>query len=100
AHEGEELAALRYMSNAGLDPLMRRHAGDVVAVEPDRAAGDIRLQAGNRVQRGGLARAIGAEQGGNAVGRHRTGDATQYRDVAIAGNEIGYFERHQSSLPR
>jgi hypothetical protein len=56
------------MRDDRLDALMGRHMRNIDAFEPDRTAGDIRLQAGDRVQRGGLPRTIGAEQCSNAVG--------------------------------
>jgi hypothetical protein len=54
---------------------MRRHAGDVGAFELDRAAADIGLQARDRIQRRGLAGAVGAEKRDHAVGRHRVAAA-------------------------
>ena len=46
------------------DPLVGRHVGDVLAVEDDLAGADL-AQPGERLQRRGLARAVGADQRGD-----------------------------------
>jgi hypothetical protein len=67
----ETVPAFHDLDDALLHQLRRGHLVDALAEELDAALGDIAAlgaqQVGNRLQRGGLAGAVGAEQGDDAL---------------------------------
>ena len=80
-------AALGDVAESAGDDLVRRQAGDVLAAEGDAAA--FRAdQAGEGVQRGGLARSVAAEERDNRALRNLKGDAAQRVDGTVADGEI------------
>ena len=73
-------------------------ARDRLAVEADGAFGA--HHAAERAQRGGLARAVGAEQRGDAALLQREADAVQGLRLSVVGLETFDFEqRHRLQAP-
>ena len=83
-HVREQAVGLKH--HAHVAPV-RRHVGDVVAVEQD-PAGVEPLQAGKRAQGRGLAAARGAEQGDELAGADLERQAVQRADLAEAAAQI------------
>ena len=67
--------------------LVGRRAGDVAPVEDDRAVGR-RHDAGDGLEQGRLAGAVGAEQGHDLALAHLEVDAEEHLDVAVAHVEL------------
>ena len=67
---GENLAAFGHLHDAARDQPVDRQAGDVLALEADAPAGE-RHDAGDAVERRGLAGAVRAEQADHLAGRRR-----------------------------
>jgi hypothetical protein len=63
-HAAEDRGFLRQIAQAGAGALVHRQGGDVLAIEVDRAVVG-RDQAGDHVETGGLAGAVGAQQAGH-----------------------------------
>ena len=65
----EHAAALEHLGDAAAHDVVRRQPVEPLAVEFDRTLGDLAAfrvqQPGDRLQRGGLAGAVGAEQRGD-----------------------------------
>ena len=73
-HAVEHAHELEGAREAEAGDLVRRHPGDVAPVEADDA-GIRRQRAGDQIQRGGLAGAVGAEQADDLAGVDRQIDA-------------------------
>lgn len=71
---GKAVAPFHDLYHATLDEFGRREVGDLLALQCDAALGDFTAftleQIGDGTQRGGLARAIAAQQGHDALVRH------------------------------
>src|SRR5579859_1688077 len=81
AHAAEDRGLLRQIAHAHAGALVHRLRGDVLAVEVDRAIVR-RDQAGDHVEAGGLAGAVGAEQAHDLAPRQPQGDALHHRPAA------------------
>ncbi len=83
----EALAAFHHLDAAASHQLVRRKVLHFGAVEQDRALGDVAAfgmqQVGDRLERGGLAGAVGAEQRDDAAPRHVERDALEHQDDVI-----------------
>ena len=69
-HRAEQPDVLERASESGSGALMRRHVGDVGAVEHDPARGRL-VETGEHIQRRGLAGAVRSDQRVNAAAPHR-----------------------------
>ena len=86
-HAAEDRGLLRQIAEAHAGALVHRLAGDVLAVEPDLAAvrGD---QAGDHVEAGGLAGAVGAEQAGDLAALDVQGDVAHHLTLAEGAGDV------------
>ena len=94
AHARENPAAFRRLRDAQPGDLVRRHAGDVLAVELDMAGAGARLAEDRHHQRR-LAGAVGADQGDDLAGVDLEIDALQRLDLAVGGAQAA--DREQRS---
>ena len=90
-HLQEDAPALRHLGQAALHDLVRRQAADVLAQELHRA-GARAQQAGYGLQRGGLARAVGADERHHLAPVHVEGDALDGVDGAVIDVDVIYFQ--------
>ena len=105
----EHAAALEHLGDAAHDDVVRRQMVQPLAAELDRALGDLAAfrvqQPGDRLQRGGLARAVGAEQRGDLPLTGGERDALQHQDHAVV-DDLDVVQRqharsmHLPALPR
>ena len=83
----EAVAALHHLDAAAPHHLVGRKRLHFGAVEHDRALGDLAAlgvkQIGDRLERGGLAGAVGAEERHNAAVRHRQRHALEHENDAV-----------------
>ena len=83
----EAVAALHHLDAAAPYQFIRREILHLLAGEHDRALGDVAAlgmqQIGDRLQRGGLAGAVGAQERDDAALRHRKRHALQHQDDVI-----------------
>jgi hypothetical protein len=83
----EAVAALHHLDKAATDNLRRRKTIDALAGEFYTALGDVTplraQQVGNRLERRGLAGAVGSEKSNNAPLGYRQRHATQHQDNVI-----------------
>ena len=96
---GKDAPALGNMSDAELDDRARAKPADRFAVEQDRA-GVRRGKAGNRAQRGRLARAVGAQQRNDRALVDCERDAAQGFDLAVRDAEVLDFKQRHQETPR
>ena len=82
AHAGEHVAAFRHMGHAQRDDLVRMRFEQIVAIIGN-AAGFGRHQTGDGVQGGGLAGAVGSDQGDDLAVVHLEANALDRVDRAI-----------------
>ena len=84
---GEYAPAFHHLRNPLSDDVRGLFVGDVLALEGDGAFGDVGfvhvVQAGDGSHRGGLAGAIGAEQGHDLTIGHLDRDPTQNEDHVV-----------------
>ena len=101
AEVGEHHAAFGHMGEAASDNFMGRQASDVFAFVQDFAGLGFE-QAGDGLEGGGLAGAVGADEGDDAAGRDGQGDAVQRVDGTVTDRQIVDLEqrRNQASAPR
>jgi hypothetical protein len=87
---GEDAPALEHLPDAGGDERSGVGTRDRAAREADRAGCHLAAvkakQAGDRAQRGGLARAVGAQQRDRAALRDREAHAVERQDSAAIGD--------------
>ena len=93
-HVGKELPAFGHVADAQFHDLVRRSAGDVLASEAYYALFRVQ-QSGDDAQRGGLARAVGANQRHDLACVHVQGDVEQRLKVAVGGLHV---VEHQERL--
>ena len=83
----EAVPAFHHLDAAAPHQLVGRELVDALALEHDRALGDLAAlgvqQVGDRLQRRGLAGAVGAEQRHDAALRHVERHALQHEDDVI-----------------
>ena len=79
----EDRGFLRQIADAEPCAAIHRQAGDVEAVEPDRAVVGLD-QPGDHVEAGRLARAIGAEQADGLAALHREADVAHHLAALVA----------------
>src|SRR5207248_5615817 len=89
---GEDAAALGDAAHAGAHERVRPGAVHVAAADV-HAAGARRDVAGDDLERGRLAGAVGAEQCVDGAGRHGEVDAVQHLDPAVAGVQVDQLDR-------
>ena len=86
-HVLNDAATFHHLEDAAMHDAVRRQAGDLLAIEPNAAAGDRaildRQQAGDRLQRGRLARPVGAEERGDASPARRKAQPAQHEDDVV-----------------
>ena len=86
-HVGDDAAAFHHLENAAADDLVGIDAVDALAVEHDVAAGDFAIlgleQAGDRLQRGRLAGAVGPQQRDDRALGHFEAEAPQHQDDVV-----------------
>ena len=87
----EDRGFLRQIAEAQNGAAIHRQAGDIDAVEQD-APGVWPHQAHDRIEAGGLARAIGAQQAHHLALGHRERDIRQHHALVIAFGDGDYFE--------
>ena len=80
-HAAEDRGFLRQVADAHAGALVHRLGGDVLAVEDDRAVVG-RDQAGDHVEAGGLAGAVGAQQARHLAAAQAQGDVLDHRAAA------------------
>src|SRR5439155_7081086 len=99
-HGGEGAAALRHMRDTETDDVFGRASGKRLALELDGAGRTHHVA--DRAQGGGLAGAVGAQQGGETTFVKGKAQAVQRLDLAVIGAEILDVEHrgHWSLLPR
>src|SRR5258708_18857771 len=90
-HEVEEPDVLKSSGDALFRHLARLRAGDLLAVKDDSAARR-REQAGDAVEKSGLARAVGADQGEDLAALDRKANAVHRDQAAEALGELGQHE--------
>jgi hypothetical protein len=87
----KQVGELEGAAEAGAGAQRRGKSGDIGAVEQDAAAGRTELP-GDQVEVGGLAGAVGADNGGQLTGTEAAADRVD-RDVAAEANgQIAGFE--------
>ena len=91
-HVAEDFAAFGHLGDPGLDDGVGGPAVDALAAEADLAGGG-RQQAGDDVERGALAGAVGAQQRDDAALGHAKANAGERLDAAIAGADAVEFEQ-------
>ena len=91
------MAALRHMGQSQPDNGVGGHGLQIRTVQRDGAGGGPQ-QAGDGVQRGGLARAVGTDEGHQFAVAHGQGDALEGVDRAVKYMQIFDFQ-HRYSLP-
>ncbi len=101
-HVGDDAAALHHLKDAAADDLVGIDAVDALAVEHDFAAGDFAVfgleQSRDRLQRGRLAGAVGAEQRHDGALRHLEAEAAQHQDdVVIDHLDVAHAEQRGGS---
>jgi hypothetical protein len=97
----EQRARLRHLQQAGADDLARRAPGDLRAVEMDAAIDNLPVflleHAGDRLQNGRFAGAIGTEQRHDRAGRHIERHIAHGLDRAIVKN-LHVFQRQHGII--
>jgi hypothetical protein len=92
AHAVEQGDVLEGAADAELGDDMARPVEDGAALEQDvTLVGHV--EPGEAVEKGGLAGAVGADQPGDAAGRHVEGDAIEGDDAAEAHRHIAYAQQ-------
>jgi hypothetical protein len=95
----EHATTLGDLHDAQRDHVMGRHVGQVLSVETDGSlSGD--EEAADRVEGGGLACAVGADERDDLALFDRQGDPLERVDVAVVGVEVVHLEQGHVSLPR
>ena len=79
---GKDPPPFRHQGNALGHDAIRREGGDVLRLEVDAARGGL-YQSGNGPQGGGLARAVGTDEGDDFPLRHLKGDVLDGFDAAV-----------------
>ncbi len=90
---GQDAAALRHIAHAEPAALVRLHARDIDAVHR-HAPGGGRHQAEQRLQKGGLADTVVADDAHRLALAQLEVDAVQHRHVAVTGAQTGDVEHH------
>ena len=85
------MAALRHVGQAQIDDGIGRDLLQILAVQRDGAGGGVQ-QAGDGVQRGGLARAVGADEGHQLAVADGQGDALQGVDSPVKDVQVFDFQ--------
>ena len=85
----EDAAALRHQRDARLDDFVRRQVADFAAAERDRAAGQVRHDAGDDLEQGPLAGAVGAEDGDHLAAVDVQVDVVERDMLAVGGGDVG-----------
>src|SRR5262249_49317743 len=93
-HAREDAAALWRLADAELDPAVGRQLRDVLAVEEDVSRRD-RPDAGDRLQSGRLAGAIGADQRDNLARVDREGQALDGPNAAVENLDVAQLKKHR-----
>ena len=88
----EDPPVMRHMHDAAAHPRGRGYAREVAAVHPDRAGHRLE-QARDRAERGGLAGAVGAQQGNHLAGGHGERQVAHHRRAVVGGAQAFEFER-------
>ena len=99
AHAGEYVPALRHMGKAQADDGVGGDLLEVLSVQR-HGAGGRRQQAGDGVERRGLSRAVGSDEGHQLPVAHREGDALQGMDCAVMDVQVFDFQHRSSLLTR
>ena len=98
-HAGKHMASFRHMGQAHVDDLMGRRLLQVLPVQGHGAGGGSN-QAGDGVQGGGFAGAVGADEGDQLPFPHAEGDALQGVDGPVKHVQIFDFKHGLSLLIR
>src|SRR5262249_24092574 len=96
-HRGPELSRLRDQHESSLHELVRRTAHDIDAVEEDLAAAR-REQADDRLQHGGLARSIGADQSDDLSLRDIEGQIPDRLNGAVIDIDVSDLQHVDGSV--
>ena len=94
---GEDAPAFGHQAQAGLVHDVRGQVADVLAFQQHLALAGVQ-QAGDGAQGGGLAGAVGADEGDDLALLDREGDAHQGMDVAVVGVDVFQFEQAHGCL--
>jgi hypothetical protein len=86
-HAAEDRGLLRQIAEAHAGALVHRLGRDVLAVQPDRAAVG-RDQAGDHVEAGGLAGAVGAQQARDLSALDMQGDVAHHLPLAEGAGDV------------
>jgi hypothetical protein len=95
-HHREHPAALRAVGDPALDDRVRGEAAERPALELDRAAGEAE-QPGDRPERAGLPRAVGADQRHQLAGPHLQVDLLERLDGPVGGRDPAQAEDRKPS---
>jgi hypothetical protein len=94
AQQGKHLAAFGHVAQALLHDEGRVAGGDVLALELDRTLAGVD-DAGDGFQDRGLARAVGAEHGGDLAAAHLQADPTNRLDRAVGALDVEQFQHRR-----
>ena len=90
-HIRKQTDILEGSGNAQLVDLVYRHSLDVDAVDQHGAAGGL-IDAGEQIENGGLARAVGADQAGNFGGADGNVEAVHSRQAAEVDAQVPHVQ--------
>ncbi len=96
------MPALHDLDAAAAHQIVGRQPVDALALELDRALGDVAAlgldEIGDRLQRGRLARAVGAEQGDDAALPHFQRHALEHQDDVVV-DDLDVLDREDRPWP-
>jgi len=97
----EHAPSLEHLGHAELRHVERAHAVDALVAERDGALGDVAAfraeHAGDGLERGGLAGAVGAQQRGDGARLHLERHAPQHQDDVVV-DDLDVVDRQHSAL--
>jgi len=85
-HVGEQFAAFRHQTEAGLHAALQRDRADIIAAESDATFG--LQQPHDGVEQRGLAGAVGADHGDQRARRHRDRDIMHHLRPSVGNAEV------------
>ena len=98
AHLGEEAQVLEGAGDAAGDDLLRRFAVDALIQEGDCTVGDL-IDAGEHVEHGGLARAVGADQRDDLALIHMEADVVHGAQAAELDRDVFNIQKAHACAP-
>jgi hypothetical protein len=89
---GEDAAVLRHQGQARLDDVVRGHVGEIDVAQPDPGARHVGDHAAQRLEAGGLARAVGAQHHHDLARCHAKRHPVEGEVLAVADGEVADLE--------